>query len=305
MPGLAARRQKITVDLETTYNDGTVPAQDIETSDLKLTPLAGPRVDRNRDRSQLGNDLNVLVGSYCMLEFKVELSCSGAAGTAPIYRPCLLAAGLAETVVASTSVTYNPIDESFDSAAIRYNQAGNRHGLRGVRGSCSLMLDAGTLPKLGFRLFGLYETPVAEAAPADNFAQNPALAVNNANSTFSLHGVSSVMEKLSLGWNIDFDYRNVVGDEYIAIYDNAPSGTVEYETPLISTKNWYETARTNALGALAFTHDNGGAGHLVAVNAPQVQVTEPNLAGDNISLLAAGLTCIDSAGNDALTLVYT
>lgn len=305
MPGLAKRRQKITVDLETTYADGTVPATDIETSELKLTPLAGPRVPRNRDRSQLGNDLDVLVGSYCMLEFKVELSCSGTAGTAPVYRPCLLACGLAETVVASTSVTYNPIDENYDSIAVRYNQAGNRHGLLGVRGSASLMLDAGSLPKLGFRLFGLYETPVAEAAPGDNFSQNAARPVNNANSTFSLHGVSAVMEKLSLAWNIEFDYRNVVGDEYIAIYDNGPGGNVEFETPLISAKNWYETARLNTLGALAFTHNNGGAGHLVAVNAPAVQVVEPNLAGDNISLISAGLTCIDSSGNDALTLVYT
>jgi hypothetical protein len=77
-------------------------------------------VSREIIRPFLGNPEQLLANQRVELTFDVELTGSGAAGTAPAYGILLEACGLDVTTVASTSVTYSPLSASFHSATIYY-----------------------------------------------------------------------------------------------------------------------------------------------------------------------------------------
>ena len=306
MATLLARKKHILAKVESTYGTDPTPTQAIQTSNLRITPLAGPTVSRNLDRATLGNDLDILVGTYVQLSFEVELAGSGTAGTAPAYNDLLLACGMADTVVASTSVTYAPVSTAFDSATIYFKHDGQEHILTGARGSWSLNADAGTLPKLTFTFMGLYNVPSSQSDGTPDFsAFTVAKPVNNANTTtFSLHGGAVVMEKFSMDLANQVEYRNVVGGESIQLFDRAPAGSTAFEAPAISDKNWFEIARANTLGALSMVHGTV-AGNIATLSAPKVQVMSPEYAGDNISTIQASLGFIPDSGDDEVTLAFT
>lgn len=304
---LLAKKKIIVAKLESTYGTDASPTQVIQTSDLSIEPIAGQTVSRGLDRPTLGNDLQTLVEQYVSLSFKVEVAGSGAAGTAPLYGDLLLACALAETVVASTSVSYDPVSGNFDSATIYFHHDGQRHILKGARGSVALELNPGEIPHFVFTFMGLFTDPTSTADPAANFTGYvPALAVNNANSpSFSLHGVSSVMTALQLDLSNVVEYRNVVGGDSVEVYDRAPSGNVVIETPPISVKNWFTAAKNSVTGPLSFGHGTT-AGNICTVSAPNTQVISPKYQGDKDSRLGMGLSLVPgSSGDDDLKILFT
>lgn len=284
MSGLSARNRILYADLEPAYNDGTVPTQAIETSDLKITPLAGNSVDRNRDRGQLGNDMSVLVGSWVEVTFKVECNGSGTVDVPPVFGSLLKACAMAETITAATNVTYNPVSSNYDSVALNCFYAGNRHILNGARGTVSVQADAGDLMWLLFRFVGLYAIPDTVPAPAENFNQQPSLPVNNDNTSIAVHGVNVVMEKFQTDLANEIVYRNVVGAEYVAHFDRAPAGALEFEAPSVSVQNWFEIARANTLGPVILNHGTV-AGSRVKSWGQNVQLILPDYTGDEILLV--------------------
>ena len=124
---LLARKKILLAKVETTYGTDSTPTgatNAIQTSDMSITPLAGPTVSRNLDRATLGNDLQIQVGTYVELSFMVEIAGGGGADTAPAYGPLLEACAFAETVNASTDVDYDPVSSSIDSATLYFHHDG-------------------------------------------------------------------------------------------------------------------------------------------------------------------------------------
>lgn len=303
---LLAKKKYILVGLEDPYGVDPTPTQAIETSELNINPLAGPRVSRNLDRATLGNNLQVLVGSYVELTFKVELAGSGAAGTRPAYADLLLACAAAETVAAATSVTYKPVSGDYDSVTIYFKHDGQEHILTGCYGSVDIEADAGSIPHLAFSFMGLYNAPASVSDGTPDFSDFlPALPVNNTNTTtFTLHSIAAVMERFNFKLGCQLEYRNVVGAESINLYDRLPSASTTIETPPISTKNWFEAARLNQSGAFSMVH-GVTAGNIVTLSGPVVVPTEPRYSGDKASLLQLGLTFLPNTGDDDWSLVFT
>lgn len=305
---LLARKKLILAKVESAYGVDPVPTQAIQTSNLSITPLAGPTVAQNLDRSTLGNDLQIQVGTYVEVSFEVELSGSGTAGTAPTYQDLMLGCGFAETVVAVTSVTYDPVSTAFDSVALYFHHDGQRHIVLGARGSVSLALTPGTIPHLMFTYTGLYSVPTSSADPTPDFSSFvTALAVNNTNTTtFSLHGTSSTMVDLSIDMANQIVYRNVVGNESVELVDRAPAGNVVIESPTIATKDWFTAANNSTTGALSLVHGTA-AGNICTVAAPNTQVISPNYGdSDSISTLQMGLSLVPgSSGDDEISIAFT
>lgn len=301
---LLARKKFIAAEIEATYNTDPVPTQAIETSEVEINPIVGNRVDRNRDRAALGNDLQVLVNNYVELTFKCELAGSGALGVAPVYNMFLLACGMAETVVAATSVAYAPVSSAFDSTTIYFRHDGQLHRLTGARGSVALELDSGAIPRFAFSFMGLFNPPTSDPDGAPDFSlSKAALPVNFENTTtFQLHGQSPEMEKLSINTAMDVKYKNRVGSEKVQIYDRAPSGSAEFEAPAISVFDWFTTSKNNDLGALSFVH--GPAGNRFTLSAPKVQILDPRYAGDDESMIAAGLGLIPNVLDDDFMFLF-
>jgi hypothetical protein len=279
------------------------------TSDLSITPLAGPTASRNLNRATLGNDLQIQVGTYVELSFNVEIAGGGGVDTPPPYAPLLEGCGFEETINASTSVVYSPISTGFESLTFYYHHDGQLHSVLGARGTVSLSMNPGEIPHYQFKFTGLYVIPSSTADPGTvtlTAFQTP-LPVNNTNmTTFSLHGTAATMIQCSLDMANEVIYRNVVGNENVALIDRAPSGQIAIESPAISAKNWFEIARASTTGALQIIH-GVTAGNIVTIDAPNAQVISPTYGGaDGISTVQAQLALVPgSSGDDEITITTT
>ena len=149
--------------IETESSYGTDPTPDgadaVLVRDLSITPQSSDVVSRDLIRPYLGASQQLLANTRVECTFSVELAGSGTAGTAPAYGKALKACGLAETVVANTSVTYDPVSASFSSVTIHYNIDGVRHKMTGCRGNVALTANVGEIPTLDFTFTGIYNAP--------------------------------------------------------------------------------------------------------------------------------------------------
>ncbi|MCB0249853.1 MAG: hypothetical protein KDI07_14860 [Anaerolineae bacterium] len=308
---LLARKKILLAKIEGTYGTDPTPtgsANAIQTSQLSITPLAGPTVSRDLNRSTLGNDLQIQVGSFVQVSFMVEIAGGGAVDTAPAYGPLLEACGFSETVNASTSVVYAPVSTAFDSVTMYFHHDGQLHKVTGARGTVALSLNPGEIPHYAFTFTGLYNTPSSTTDATPDFSDfvTP-LPVNNTNTTtFSLHSVSATMISCSLDVANNVVYRNVVGNESVELIDRAPSGQIVIEAPTITTKNWFSTALASTTGALSIVHGTA-TGNIVTIGAPNAQIVSPTYGeSDGISTLAMGLALVPgSSGNDEITITTT
>jgi len=308
---LLARKKIILAKAESTYNVDPVPtgaANAIQTSDVSITALAGGSVSRNNDRPAFGSSLSIMVNSFVELSFMVEIAGGGGVDTAPKYGPLLLACGFSQTVAASTSVTYTPISSAIGSVTLYFHHDGQLHKLTGARGTVALAMDAGTIPKYAFKFTGIYNAPssTADAVPTLTGFQIP-LPVNNDNMpTYSLHGTDVVMSASSIDIGNNVVYRNLVNSERVDIVDRAVAGSVTFEAPTITTKNWFEIARLGTSGALSIIHGTA-VGNRVTISGPTVQIIAPTYSELNgVSMITAQmLFAVSAAGNDEITIVTT
>ena len=306
---LLSRKRTLLVKTEVTYGTDPVPtgaANAILVRNLSVTPLNAEIVSRDLVRPYLGASEQLIASRYVGCEFEVEMAGSGAAGTAPAYGPLLLACGMAETIVASTTVTYAPVSALFKSATIYYNIDGVLHKLTGCRGNVEITLAAGQIPVFKFTFTGIYNAPTDTAAPAVTYTafQTP-LAANNANTTgFSLYSYSAALESLSLSLGNQVTYRNLIGLEDVIMTNRAVTGNVIFEAPTITAKDFFAIALGNTLGALDVTHGTV-AGNKVQISSTKVDISNPTYSDSNsVQMLNVPLTLVPStAGNDEISII--
>lgn len=309
---LLARKKILLAKAEVSYGTDPTPtgaSNAIQTSDLSITPLAGPTVSRNLDRATLGNDLQIQVGTFVQLTFMVEIAGGGGAvDDVPAYSPLLQACGFSETVNAATNVTFAPVSSAIPSLTMYFHHDGQLHSLTGSRGTVALSMNPGEIPHFQFQFTGLYNTPSSTADPAVTWGnQAVALPVNNDNmTTFSLHAAAQNMVQFGLDIAGEVVYRNIVGNESVEFIDRAPTGNVTIESPAISVKDWFGTAKASTVGALSVIHGTA-TGNIVTISAPSVQVVSPTYGeSDGISTIQMGLSLVPGAsGDDEITIVTT
>lgn len=307
---LLQRRRVILAKIETTYGTDPVPtgaANAIQIRNLNITPQDADLVDRNLVRPYIGRTEQLPAAFRAQVEFEVEMSGAGAAGTAPAYGPLLRACALSETIVASTSVTYAPISSAFESVTIYMNVDGVQHKLTGARGTVSVQMKVKDIPVFKFTFLGLYNavTDVALPAPTYTAFQTP-LTVTNLNTTpFTLHGYSAVLSDLQIDLSNQLVHRTLVGGtESVLITDREPQGNITVEATTVAAKDWWNLAKTVALGGLDITHGTT-AGNKVQVVSTRVQLTKPTYQDmDGVAMLQMGTNFVPStAGNDELSIV--
>jgi hypothetical protein len=88
----------------------------IQVTNVEVTPIESDNVQAAAFQGFIGGSTRgtLVANKRVSITFDVELSGSGTAGTAPAFGPLLKAAGLSETVVAITSVTYAGVSSSFE-----------------------------------------------------------------------------------------------------------------------------------------------------------------------------------------------
>ena len=308
---LLSRKRLIAAKIESTVGTDSVPTgtDALLVRNLDITPLSGDVVSRDLVRPYFGNYDQLIAKTSVAVSFEVELSGSGAAGTAPKYDAVLKACAMSGTVVATTSVTYAPVSSSISSCTIYYNVDGVLHKLTGCRGDMSMSCAVGAIPVLKFNMTGVYNAPTDTAALTPTYAaQATPLVFRQGNtSAFSLFSYSAVLQSLEFNLSNEIVYRELVGGtKEVLLTDRKPAGSVQIEMPTIAVKDYFAASLLTATGNLTFLHGTT-AGNRVTFTAPYVDVTNPTY-GDQDSVVMLNIPYVatpSSAGNDEFSLAFT
>ena len=268
-------------------------------------PLMANFAERDNVRPYFGQNGKVLTDMHSECEFEVELAGAGAAGTAPKWGPLLRACGFAETITAATDVKYNPITANQEMLSGYYFIDGLRFKMLDCKGNVTFTANAKGIPMAKLRMIGLYSpvTDTAIPAGADYSGFTAPLAVNRLNTpSWSLHGYTGAMEALSIDAGNEVIYRNLVGSESVYIRDRKMTGSISMEMTSVADKDWFAAIIANTKAPLSITHGTT-AGNIVVIDAPKVQLTDPQLAdSEGIVMLNANLSLEPDTGNDDILI---
>ncbi len=309
---LLTRKRLILLETETTYGTDPTPdgADAVLVRDLNITPLQSDVVSRDLVRPYLGASEQLLANARVECTFSVELAGSGTAGTAPRYGKALLACGMSQTIVASTSVTYAPVSSSFGSCTIYYNIDGVLHKVTGARGTFTINGAVGEIPTIDFTFTGIYNTPTDTALPAVTYGnQATPLVFKNGNTTdFQLLSYAGCLQSVSFDVGNSLVYRELVNcTKEVLLTDRAATGSVTLEAVTMATKNYFTAALSDGtLGNLLFQHGQT-AGNIIDFASTRVDIGDVSYSDqDGIHMLNIPYTCVPStSGNDEFSLVYT
>ena len=309
---LLTRKRLILLESEATYGTDPTPTgvDAVLVRDLSITPLQSDSVSRELIRPYLGASQQLLANTRVECTFSVELAGSGAAGTAPRYGKALLACGLSETIVASTSVTYAPVSTAFGSCTIYYNIDGVLHKVTGARGTFTINGTVGQIPTIDFSFTGIYNTPTDTALPSVTYAAQalPVVFTNGNTTGFELLSYSGCLQTVSFDVGNTLVYRELVGcTKEVLLTDRASTGSVTLEAVTMATKNYFTAALTDTtLGNLLFQHGQT-AGNIFDFVSTKIDIGDVSYGDqDGIHMLTIPYTAVPSTtGNDEFSLVYT
>ena len=293
--------------VETTYGVDPTPtgaADAMYVYDLNITPMENVRFERKPVRPFFGDDVPAIGGTPVKVEFSIPIAGGGAAGTAPGYDPILRACARSKTVNAGISVVYAPISAAFESATLYANKAGVNHIVTGFRGNAKVEFNHEQIPMYKVSGIGIYNTPTDTAVPAITIGATwpKPLVQNKVNTaTFTLAGVSAILQKLSYDPGVVVDWKDWVNlTEQVRVTDKPKvTGSVSLQADTIAVKDWFTAAKNATTAAIQVIHGTSG-GNKWQLDAATCIVTNPKYADANgILMLEMGIEFYPSgAGND-------
>jgi len=300
--------------LEATYGVDPAPtgaANAIELKNVAFNPMEGSSETRDFERAYLGGQSEIPVGLYSKLSGEVELVGSGTAGTAPAWAPIMRALGMAEVIVAATSVTYNPISSGMDSVAIYFWIGGTRHVMLGCRGTGSIEINAQKIPVLKFTLTGTFAVPTELAVPVTDYTAFKAALVATTTNTpvFTVDGVSMVLSAFAFDLGNDVQQRLLINRETIIIVDRNEAISAKVEAVPLDVLDPFTMANDpNKRLAVNITHGTA-AGLTTAIAAPNCQMARLSGYENSQKILEWPLKMKplpnSGAGNDQFTVTLT
>lgn len=283
-------------------------ADAIRTSNLTIKPLEAQALERKLDGPSFGSSGKVHVGEHVVVEFDVEMTGSGTAGTAPKFGHLFKACKMSETIVAATSVAYEPATNGTDSETMYFELDGQRHALSGARGNWSMKFDSQGIPYFHFTFTGLWIDPVTAAGivPVWTGWQTPRPVSKKYTPAVNLHGLSSVFSSSSFDFGNSVKYiNNPGGEEFVNIDNRMCSGSIKLLAPALSTKNYFTAALADTVGAFSLVHGTA-AGHIVTLAGDYVQLLQPNYGEDNgRAMIEAKLDFTRNVADDEMSLTFT
>lgn len=294
---------------ETTYGSAETlaGANAILLSSMTHNWLAGNTVSRDFIRPYLGNSSTIQLDQHTEFQFDVELQSSGTAGVRPVYGDLLMACGFAEDINVG-DVAYTPVSTDYDSVTAEINMDGVFQQMTGCRGSVSLNIARGAIPKFSFNFMGGYSAPTDAAAMTPDFdGFIVPLGVNSVNTpTITLFGKPLCMESVQFDMANNLVYRDLPGCDPVAeITQRAPTATIVFQATDVATYNWIEAARIKTAGALQIIHGTT-AGQIVQIDCPNVTLNPPtNQDSDGIWMYSYQIVLEPtSAGNDEIKITF-
>lgn len=242
-----------------------------------------------------------LIGKKSLqLTIEVELRGSGAAGAAPDFGPLLRACGLDETIVASTSVAYDPLTSSHEAVSIYWYQDGILWKLIGAVGTVSMAYAMNSITKLTFVMSAPYLAPTTVAYPGgETYQTTPPIVASNAD-VVSEGGVIKV-------GSFEMDVANDVQEHYatglheFTVADRQP--TFKLSKDSVSTiADW--TALTGETDVALSAVIDGGVGNKATLTGDVARRTTvaPGLRAERY-LREVEYNLYETSGDDQLQLL--
>lgn len=257
-----------------------------------------------------GNFGSFGAGEHRVIEFEVECGSSGAAGTAPRFAPLLIGCGMAETLSAGVSATYNLVNSGEPFFTLYCYLDGVRFALEDAKGTVSFEGNAKGIPVLKFRYVGKYVAMTDTALPGGAVFTNQARpqTIGKTNTpTFTVHGAAVRMTQFSWDLANQLEWRDMPNFQGVVCNDRAPTCNVTFEMDTVATKNWAEIARLGTSGALQMIHGIG-AGNIVQVDMPALTASAaPTVGNDGGVAMYQTQWAVNpssAAGSDELVLTF-
>jgi len=260
----------------------TTAANAFVTRNFSAEPIVVDKLERNLDIPARGRSRSASTNRRTTFGFEVELSGSGAAGTAAPFMELLEGCGMAAPVL-TTAIGAEKAEQRFaaedavlSSLSFHHWIAQERARALGARGTFSMDFTAGAYAFARLDLTALLPpSPAVDAtAPVGNpdFTrfQQP-LEVNTANTDFTLDGYALALRSFSFDVNADIKLRNLVGANYVQRGNHAITGRIVGEAPNLGTKNFYTTLDSGAEVPFALTHGIV-AGNIVQLGSSYLEV---------------------------------
>ncbi|PKP85820.1 MAG: hypothetical protein CVT80_00290 [Alphaproteobacteria bacterium HGW-Alphaproteobacteria-2] len=286
----------------------TAAANAILAQNIAITPMDGTDLSRELELATLGAQATLPVELSAQLTFEVELAPSGTAGAPPAWGPLLRGCGIAQTVAAAVSVTYNPVTQGHESLTLKLWIGSTLYALSGARGTVTMALDAQTNPKLRFEFRGLFTLPVEQAPPVPTLTnfQAPDPVTSARTPLFTIGGQALVMRAFSLALGNTVEGRFLVGAEQVIVTERAELVETRVEALPLTTWDPFQIARDQTRVAVALRHGTQ-AGRIAQIDVPSAQVQRPqgleNQQG--IKEWPLRLVPLPVAGDDQWTLTLT
>lgn len=311
MPIQLFERRVVEVKIEGTYGTDSVPtgaANSVLSFDGQVA-IEADKLDRKRDMDYFGGDPFLLVGKRVMIEFDVEMIGASSVGTAAPIAPVLRACAHGETLVGSTSATYNPISTAFQSVSVYFYHAGIRFKVTGVRGTIDWKMQIKGWCRGRVKLTGLinFTTNPSETAPTGNVYtafQTPPV-VETETLSVTLGGVALNVDSIDFTQGNDVKIFEGSESREATIVERMPTGVVRVYQEVLATFNPWSIANAYTNQAIVAAV-NGGAGKITTLNVPLAQLEYPRLTNkDGAMLWEIPFVAKPNAGNDEYTWVFT
>jgi len=296
--------------VETTYGvDGNPLAADgLVAKEVSLSPMEGTDIDRDLDQPFFGSSGTIPAELHSKLSFKVEMAPSGSPGVPPEWGPLLRCCGCAETTVANTSVTYNPITRDPEAGTFYFVIGNTRHVIVGARGTVSFEMSVNNIPYMSFEFWGLFRLPSVAVRPAPDLTNwATPQAVSTAFSQMTIDGRSDLAtRKFMLNLRSQVEPRFLINLEEILISDRQEAVELTIEAVDVDIYDPYAAAFNATEVPLVFRH-GVGAGRVATFNLPKCQMQRPQgfETPQNITEWPLRLIPKFTAGNDQWTLELT
>lgn len=298
--------------------EGTAVA--IGNDDCGIECLVDPDVDmdipfqpRNTISSSAGTFAGIAAGlKIGRFRFRVPLTGSGTAGTAPIWRLILMNGGFVETD-GSSDVAYAYSATAWSTtktATVALNCNGLENKIHGARAkSLRLVTPVGEGPILEVEMWGAYNAPTAVAQSTPTHPAGKWQGFAGATNTFTYDSTALEISSLEINIENECEPRPKPGlaSNVFSIH-GAPGSVTGSIDPIIEAPGTYDfftklVANTEAaLAAVVGTT----AGSIMTIGGPKVQMTGvKHERRGHTAIYRAGLAFNRSSGNDCLTLTLT
>jgi Phage tail tube protein len=315
MGGLRVSNEVILAETEVTYGVDPIPSAATNAILVRQPSWAqeGLRMaTRDAIRGSIGQLQDIYGGELRKVSFEVEVKGSGTAGTPPEIAPLLRACGMDQTIVASTSVTYQPVSTGHESITIYFYEGGRKlHIMTGCRGNVSFSVEAGGLLLAQFDFTGHYTQATDAAQPTPTYNSTvPRTALNMA---LSLLGATNIVPR-SFSFNLNNTIESgpsiAAADGYgqTIITKRAVTGEIEIETELDSIIDIDSLLALGTRGAFDSGLLGSVAGNRVRITTPAsstyVTSTSPG-EGNGLRLRTVGFAVDDSTSDQELSCQFS